>query len=263
MRFGTDSQNLLTLIEGRGFVFNPAILRSGLHEIIHILMDIELSQLLKASLYERNSKRRAYRNGYRESLWQTSVGAIQIRIPKLRRGTYYPDQLLNDQTVITSLIRLIKLSILIGVDEQILRHDLVETIDLQFSNYDISQIADAIAQVIEDAMPEDEVELDIVSLAEIDWLKRRYILLMSKSQYNGLQEIVRAETTSHLDQEFWQDFTRRMQQSGLITEAHHLSQINPYAIVQPVVSHLTFHSRFVEHINHEYEQILSQLLATV
>lgn len=263
MRFGSDSQNLLAIIEGRGFVFNPVVLQSGLREIVHILMDIELSQLLEASRYERNSKRRAYRNGYRQSLWQTSIGAIEIRIPKLRRGTYYPDQLLNDQNAIESIIRLIKLSILIGVNEQVLEHELAETLNLNLSRYDISQIAVVLAQVIDDTMPEEDVELDIVSLAEIDWLKRRYILLMSKSQYNGLQEIVRAETTSHLDQEFWQDFTRRMKQSGLITEAHHLSQINPYAIVQPVVSHQSFHSRFAEYINHGYEQILSQLLETV
>ncbi|CCD86083.1 Putative transposase (Fragment) [Bradyrhizobium sp. ORS 285] len=39
---------------------------------------------------EKSSERRAQRNGYRERAWETRAGAVELRIPKLRKRSYFP-----------------------------------------------------------------------------------------------------------------------------------------------------------------------------
>jgi transposase-like protein len=55
--------------------------------------NIELEKYLRkigAERYERSEERATHRNGYRERNWETRVGDVALRIPKLRRGLYYP-----------------------------------------------------------------------------------------------------------------------------------------------------------------------------
>jgi putative transposase len=56
-------------------------------------MDVEVTQLVGAGLHERSETRLTYRNGYWEREWDTRVGTIELDIPKLRTGTYFPSLL--------------------------------------------------------------------------------------------------------------------------------------------------------------------------
>jgi putative transposase len=58
-----------------------------------LLMELEVSQQIGAERYERSDKRTTQRNGYRERTWETRVGEIDLHIPKLRQGSYYPSEL--------------------------------------------------------------------------------------------------------------------------------------------------------------------------
>ena len=49
------------------------------------LMELETEELCGAGYGERTAERRNHRNGYREHDWQTRAGAVELRIPKLRR----------------------------------------------------------------------------------------------------------------------------------------------------------------------------------
>jgi transposase-like protein len=68
-------------------------LRDGLKLLAQELMDAEVSQLVGAGLHERAETRLTYRNGYREREWDTRVGTIELDIPKLRAGSYFPSLL--------------------------------------------------------------------------------------------------------------------------------------------------------------------------
>ena len=54
------------------------------------LMEAEVSQAAGAGDGERNPERTARRNGYRERSWDTRVGSIELAIPRLRSGSYFP-----------------------------------------------------------------------------------------------------------------------------------------------------------------------------
>ena len=53
-------------------------------------MELEVEQLTGAERGERSAERVTSQNGYRERPWETRVGPINVRIPKLRQGTYFP-----------------------------------------------------------------------------------------------------------------------------------------------------------------------------
>jgi transposase-like protein len=54
------------------------------------LMELETDTLCGAGHGERSESRTNHRNGYRDRDWQTRAGAVELRIPKLRRGSYFP-----------------------------------------------------------------------------------------------------------------------------------------------------------------------------
>jgi putative transposase len=68
-------------------------LREGVRLLSQALMDIEVAQHLGAGRYERTPERRGERNGYRERTWDTRVGSIELRGPRVRAGSFFPSLL--------------------------------------------------------------------------------------------------------------------------------------------------------------------------
>jgi transposase-like protein len=56
-------------------------------------METEVAGLIGAERHERSAERAAYSNGYRTRTWDTRVGTIELAIPKVRPGTYFPSLL--------------------------------------------------------------------------------------------------------------------------------------------------------------------------
>jgi transposase-like protein len=54
------------------------------------LMELEVEGQTGAGYGEKNPGRLAQRNGYRDRIWETRAGAVELRIPKLRKGSYFP-----------------------------------------------------------------------------------------------------------------------------------------------------------------------------
>lgn len=73
----------------------PDILRALLQRAIELLMNAEAGELCGADYRKRSDERVNQRNGYRKRTWDTRVGTIELAIPKLRQGSYYPGWLLE------------------------------------------------------------------------------------------------------------------------------------------------------------------------
>jgi transposase-like protein len=64
-------------------------LRAAL-EVLQLLMESDVERSIGAARYERSGERKTWRNGHRDRTRNTRLGALQLRIPTLRQGTYVP-----------------------------------------------------------------------------------------------------------------------------------------------------------------------------
>jgi putative transposase len=69
------------------------VLREGIRVLSQALMETEVAGLIGADRHERTPERTGRRNGYRMRTWDTRVGTIELAIPKVRPGTYFPSLL--------------------------------------------------------------------------------------------------------------------------------------------------------------------------
>src|SRR5918994_3974939 len=68
-------------------------LREGVRVLAQELMELEVAQHVGAERHERTPERSGYRNGYRERPWDTRVGSIELQVPRVRDGSFFPSLL--------------------------------------------------------------------------------------------------------------------------------------------------------------------------
>jgi len=90
-------------------------LRQGIQLLSQMLMELEVDQQVGASKHERTPERKNYRNGHRQRTWKTRVGEIDLAIPKLRKGSYYPSLLEPRRPTEKALLAVIQEAYLKGV----------------------------------------------------------------------------------------------------------------------------------------------------
>lgn len=73
------------------------VLRESVQWLIQQLIEADVTEQIGAGPYERTETRTTQRNGSRQRTLKTRVGGIELKIPKLREGSYYPDWLLDRQ----------------------------------------------------------------------------------------------------------------------------------------------------------------------
>jgi putative transposase len=66
------------------------IIRQGLALVLQALIEAEAAEQIGAGRYERSTSRTTHRNGSRSRLLSTKAGDVELRIPKLREGSFFP-----------------------------------------------------------------------------------------------------------------------------------------------------------------------------
>lgn len=79
--------NFLDLVEQAP---DADILREMIGFAAERLMQLEVGTVTGAGYGEKDPSYRVQRNGYRERDWETRAGTVELRIPKLRKGSYFP-----------------------------------------------------------------------------------------------------------------------------------------------------------------------------
>src|SRR6201990_119168 len=82
-----EMMNLRALVEKTP---DADLLREMIGFAAQRLMELEVESLTGAAYGEKDVERLAQRNGYRDPDWETRAGTVELRIPKLRKGSYFP-----------------------------------------------------------------------------------------------------------------------------------------------------------------------------
>ena len=91
------------------------VLRQMVQFATQRLMEMEVETLCGAGYDEKNPERLNSRNGYRDRSWETRAGTVELRIPKLRQGSYYPAFLEPRRTAEKALAAVIQEAYVHGV----------------------------------------------------------------------------------------------------------------------------------------------------
>src|SRR5215471_20273986 len=83
----------LTEVLRKAGVEDADFLREGVRVLAQELMELELAEQLGAERHEGTPDRAGYRNGHRERPWDTRVGTIELQVPRVRDGSFFPSLL--------------------------------------------------------------------------------------------------------------------------------------------------------------------------
>ena len=130
---------------------SPDLLRAMVKEMAEALMSAETDALCGAPYGERSPERVNRRNGYRERDWDTRVGSIELAVPKLREGSYFPDWLLERRRrAEQAFVSVIADAYLAGVSTRRVEK-LVQQLGVErMSKSQVSRLAKSLDQIVED-----------------------------------------------------------------------------------------------------------------
>jgi putative transposase len=211
-------------------------LREMLSTFTSMLMNAEVDALCGASYGERTPERTNSRNGYRERDWDTRAGTIELAIPKLRTGSYFPDWLLERRRRSEqALIQVIAECYVRGVSTR--RVDgLVKTLGIDgISKSQVSAMAKSLDPMVEafrnrplDAGPYRYVWIDALVLKCREGGRIVNVALVCATGVNreGQREILGVDVVTREDGAAWTAFLRSLVARGLsgvelvISDAH-------------------------------------------
>ena len=125
------------------------LIRDAVKAVVAEVMEAEVSGLVGAELGERRPEDRAtHRNGYRARRWDTRAGEIELQIPKLRQGSYFPSFLEPRRRSEQALVAVVQQAYVCGVSTR--RVDqLVESLGLRISKSEVSRVCEALDEHVD------------------------------------------------------------------------------------------------------------------
>jgi putative transposase len=132
-----DSLSLHVLAEDNLAAASPGLLRAMVKTFADALMSAEADALCNAEYGQVSDERVNHRNGYRPCEWDTRAGTVELAIPKLRSGSYFPHWLLERRRAEQTLISVVATAYLLGVSTRRVEK-LAESADLGASRLETS-----------------------------------------------------------------------------------------------------------------------------
>lgn len=146
----TPTITLLEYLRKPGIDQNKDLLNECIRIMSQMLMELEVQMQTGAAKHERKPERQAYRNGYRERIWETRVGDINLRIPKLRSGSYFPSLLEPRRRAEQALLAVVQQAYVEGVSTRKV-DNLLQAMGLTgIDKSQVSRICKALDEVVND-----------------------------------------------------------------------------------------------------------------
>ena len=204
---------------------SPDLLRAMVQAFAEALMGADADALCGAPYGQPSADRVNYRNGYRQRRWDTRAGTIDLAIPKLRAGSYFPEWLLERRRrAEQALVSVVATSYLLGVSTRRVEK-LAETLGItSLSKSQVSELAKSLDGAVEqfrsrplDAGPYRFVQADAMTVRVREGGRTVLVhaLVATGVNADGKREILGLEVTSSEDGAGWLAFFRGLVARGL------------------------------------------------
>jgi putative transposase len=199
---------------------SPDLLREMVRTFADALMSAEADAVCGAEYGTRSAERVNRRNGYRSREWDTRAGTVELAIPRLREGSYFPDWLLERRRrAEQALTTVVATSHLLGVSTRRVEK-LVEALGItRLSKSQVSEMARSLDKQVEafrsrplDAGPYTFMWLDAltVKVREGGRTVLAHALIAVAVTADGLREVLGIDVTSSEDGAGWLAFLRSL-----------------------------------------------------
>ncbi len=215
-----DRMALLELIEKGA---DADLVREMLSFAAGRLMDAEVQARTGAAHGVRDPERLVQRNGYRERAWDTRVGQIDLEIPRLRRGSYFPSFLEPRRTAEKALTAVIQEAYVHGVSTRAV-DDLVKAMGA--SGVSKSQVSRLVAEIdeqvdaflarpIEGEWPYLWIDATYVKAREAGRIVSTATIIAVDVNTDGRRDVLGVATGPSEAELFWKGFLRSLADRGL------------------------------------------------
>ena len=202
------------------------LVRESVRMVMQELIDAEAAERIGAGLYERTESRVTERNGTRPRLVTTQAGDVGLRIPKLRKGSFFPVILEPRRRIDQALYAVVMEAYVQGISTRSV-HDLVEAMGIEsgISKSEVSRICAGLDETVGAfrTRPLDHAEFPYV------YLDATYLHVRNSAQQvvsmavvvatgvtaTGTREILGLDVGDSEDEVFWKGFMTTLKQRGL------------------------------------------------
>jgi len=227
----TDTMNLQELLEK---TTDADFLREMIGYTAQRLMDVEVEALTGAAPGVRAASRVNQRNGYRDRSWETRAGTVELRIPKLRKGSYFPGFLEPRRMAEKALTAVIQEAYIQGVSTRSVDL-LVQAMGMTgISKSQVSRLCEEIDgrvqtflnRPLEGDWPYVWLDATYVKVREGGRIVSKAITIAVGVNTDGRREVLGMDIGCSEAETFWLEFLRKLTRRGLrgvklaISDAH-------------------------------------------
>ena len=217
-------------LEGEGVDY----LRESLTWVCRQLMEAEVSELVGAARGERApDERLTHRNGYRARTWATRAGEIELAIPKIRRGSYFPSFIEPRRRSEQALVAVVQEAYVAGVSTRKV-DQVVESLGLRISKSEVSRICQGLDEQVEafrqrpleGAYPYLWLDAKVEKVRDSGRVVRKCLVLAYGVHESGYREVIGLDVGECESEAFWRSFLRSLVKRGLsgvelvVSDAH-------------------------------------------
>lgn len=198
-------------------------LREGVRTLSQALMELEVTQHIGAERYERTAERKGQRNGYRQRTWDTRVGTIELKVPRVRDGSFYPSLLDPRKRAERALVAVVQEAYVQGVSTRRV-DDLVQALGMTgISKSQVSLLCQELDREVErfrnrrleGEYPYVWLDATFVKVREEGRVVSMAVVMAIGVKDTGEREVLGLDVGPSEDGAFWLQFLRGLVARGL------------------------------------------------